>query len=145
MDNTLVPLKFGELAGIKVFVYWNLHKKCWSVKALRGRFKGKVIGHTQTLQLHACEFKVSEAGRQRVLKEQRKNVHAGVVGYVITDVVKYLDQAVKLTCEGENDTVSYNPYLFPCFYRKGSGKFVHAAFLVQMCVNKQVTALGVVA
>ena len=35
------------------------------------------------LYLKNCEFKVSEAGRKRVLKEKRKNVHAYVKGFVI--------------------------------------------------------------
>ena len=65
---------------MKVFVYFNLHRKLFSVKALEGPDKGKVIGHTTYLWLKDVTFKVSEAGRQRVLREKRKNVHAGVVG-----------------------------------------------------------------
>jgi hypothetical protein len=67
---------------MKVFVYFNLHKKCFSVKALEGVNKGKVVQHTDNIVLLLPKFKVSEAGRQRVLREKRKNVHAGVVGWV---------------------------------------------------------------
>lgn len=65
---------------MRVFVYFNLHRQCWSIKALDGEKRGRVIGHASAVYLRDVEFRVSEAGRQRVLREQRKNVHAGVVG-----------------------------------------------------------------
>lgn len=65
---------------MRVFVYFNLHKKLWSVKALEGDMKGRVIAHKRELTLTNATPKVSEKGRQRVLQERRKNVHAGVVG-----------------------------------------------------------------
>lgn len=84
---------------MKVFVYFNLHKKCWSVKALEGERKGRVVMHTYELTLRDVTFKVSEAGRQRVLREQRKNVHAGAVGTLCDPIHR------------ENwERVSYNPY-----------------------------------
>lgn len=71
---------------LKVFVYWNLNKDCWSVKALSGTRKGKVIYHAEQVRVSNPVGKVSEAGRQRVLREKRKNVHAGIVGE-LTDVI----------------------------------------------------------
>lgn len=65
---------------MKVFVYFNLHKKVWSVKALSGPHRGKVVAHADAVGLDRCAMRVSEAGRQRVLREKRKNVHAGIVG-----------------------------------------------------------------
>ena len=65
---------------MRVFVYFNLHKKCFSIKALEGADKGRVIAHRDTVVLDGCKLLVSEAGRQRVLREKRKNVHAGVSG-----------------------------------------------------------------
>ena len=73
---------FESLKGLKVYVYFNLHKECLSVKSLSGTCKGLVVLHTNTINLTDVTFKVSEAGRQRVLREQRKNVHAVVVGYI---------------------------------------------------------------
>jgi len=65
---------------MRVFVYFNLHRKCWSIKALEGENKGRVIGHAKGVYLSDVRPKVSEAGRQRVLREKRKNVHAGLTG-----------------------------------------------------------------
>lgn len=103
-------------ATTKVFVYFNLHKKCWSVKALDGEKKGRVIMHTQELSLRDITFKVSEAGRQRVLAEKRKNVHAGVVGY--------LDEPV---AGKEWTLVRYNPYVAGHFFNCDNGHPVHTA------------------
>lgn len=73
---------------MKVFVYFNLHTHLWSIKALEGENKGRVVAHAEAVELYDCELKVYEAGRQRVLKEQRKNVHAGVIGELIAAKIK---------------------------------------------------------
>jgi hypothetical protein len=116
------------------FVYRNLHQDCWSVKALSGPNAGRVVLHAATVWLHGATFRVNEAGRQRVLKEQRKNVHAGVVGYVyhahvITerydvgptvslpiDMEAVLDESDHLATDPEvYRPVTYNPYKFDRF------------------------------
>jgi hypothetical protein len=89
---------------MRVFVYYNLHKHCFSVKSLEGETYGKVIAHRPSVVIRNATFKVSETGRQRVLKEQRKNVHAGVVG-------TWIDGG-----RGFNGTmVTYNPYKYKSF------------------------------
>ena len=93
---------------MKVFVYFNLHKKVFSVKALEGEHKGRVVAHRRELSLRYVEFKVSEAGRQRVLREKRKNVHAGVVGYW-DDTNHSVDNEIEVT---------YNPYKYDSFVFK---------------------------
>lgn len=65
---------------MRVFVYRNLRKKCFSIKALEGPNKGRVIARRHFVDLTDVTFKVSEAGRQRVLRTGQKNVHAGLVG-----------------------------------------------------------------
>lgn len=66
--------------GTPVDIYWNLHKKCFSVKSRARDSYGRVIAHAQNIGLTAVTFVVSEKGRQRVLREQRKNVHACLRG-----------------------------------------------------------------
>lgn len=60
-----------------VRVYRNLHRQCYSIQQ-----GGIVKCHADKVQLYSCMFKVLERGRQRVLREQRKNVHSFVVGKV---------------------------------------------------------------
>lgn len=64
---------------MRVFVYRNLHKNCWSVKSLD---TGRVITRQDRVYLSDVTMKVSIKGRDKVRKEQCKNVHAGVVGTV---------------------------------------------------------------
>lgn len=115
---------------MKVFVYFNLHKRVFSVKALEGKDKGRVIGHRTSLALDSPTFKVSEAGRQRVIREKRKNVHAGVVGY-ITSPYDWSKEEVQWTA------VLYNPYLFSSFVTF-NGKPVHKARFANMNINNGV-------
>ena len=91
----------------KVFVYKNLHKDCWSLKQ-----DGLVKAHTTDLCLFDCSFRVNAKGRARVLKERRKNVHAGISGYiarpwVIDAYEKGFGDSIKLA--------SYDPYKYSTF------------------------------
>ena len=98
---------------LKVFVYYNLHKSCWSIKALEGAQKGKVIEHAKQVILFDAVPRVSEAGRQRVLKERSKNVHAGIIGKLFmhsTEVVENSSAGFK--------EITYNPYKFCTFVYK---------------------------
>jgi len=65
---------------MKVEVYFNLHRKVWSVRALEGRNKGRVIVHAERVILRDAKFVVQQAGRDKVVREQRKNIHAFVRG-----------------------------------------------------------------
>jgi peroxiredoxin family protein len=57
----------------RVNVYRNLHKQLFSV-----RLKGKVIDHQEALILHNCKFISKQAGREKVRREKKKNVHAWI-------------------------------------------------------------------
>jgi hypothetical protein len=113
---------------MKVFVYLNLHKKMWYIKALEGPMKGRVIDRRLVVKLLNAYPKVSEKGRLRVLKENRKNVHAGMVGY--------LDPYSNLThCHAPwGVKVWYNPYKSDHFMVGKHDWFVGAS-LVHMNIN----------
>ena len=97
---------------MRVFVYFNLHRKCLSVKALEGERKGRVIAHADMVVLDNVTFKVSEAGRQRVIREQRKNVHAGVVGELES---MGINTTMLSIAEALYSPLKYNPYKFDSF------------------------------
>ncbi len=86
-------------------VYFNLHKKMLSVQEkVNGRWK--VVDHVEQIWLGDATFKVSEAGRQRVLKQKRKNVHAyieGIANAVPENLVAF-------------DSINYNPYKLEKFH-----------------------------
>lgn len=116
--------------GQEVFVYFNLHKKVFSIKDVK---TGLVVAHTQRVVLEECTFKVSEAGRQRVLKEKRKNVHAGVRGKILDETVEFIQDSIF-----ENAT--YNPYKYDSFVDKETGEKLKTADLV-ILDNKKVKYL----
>ena len=98
---------------IKVDVYWNLHKKRWSI-----RHKGRVIkngwDYPRTIMLKDVSWVVQPAGRAKVLKEKRKNVHAFARGYLF--------HTHWLSAEPEDEfgdwhPVKYNPYKGDSFVR----------------------------
>ena len=82
-----------------VKVYWNLHLDCYSVQQ-----SGKVVAHADQVELRDVKFRVSQSGRQRVLRERKKNVHAFVVGHIDDALDRYW--SVK---------VIYNPYKYDSF------------------------------
>lgn len=99
----------GTPEPVKVFVYYNVRLRLFSVKALDGESRGRVVHHASTVEVLDATLKVSEAGRQRVLREKRKNVHAGVVGtlgYYGPEPLEHTHDAV---------TFSYNPYKMSTF------------------------------
>ena len=120
-----------EMIDMRVFVYFNLHKKCFSIKALEGDRKGRVVAHSNTVLLESCKFKVSEAGRQRVLREKRKNVHAGVTGVWINgDRVESHYEFLSMV----GRQVTYNPYKYSSFIIKATEQTVDRADVVAMKV-----------
>ena len=88
--------------GKKVAVYYNINAHLWSV-----RYRGIVIGHTNALRLDNVTLKISEAGRQRVLREGRKNVHAFAVGTL--SAIEDAGVAIGGT------PITYNPYKYNSF------------------------------
>jgi hypothetical protein len=119
------------MIDMRVFVYFNLHKKCFSIKALEGDRKGRVVAHSTTVLLEGCKFKVSEAGRQRVLREKRKNVHAGVTGtWINADRVESCYEFLSMV----GRQVSYNPYKYSSFIIKATEQVVDKADVVGMKV-----------
>lgn len=101
---------------MKVYVYYNLHKKCWSVRDIKTK---RVVCHKHILWLKDAKFVVSQAGRNRVLKEKRKNVHAGVKG-------DFLRKKPDLELSNK---IRYNPYLYGYFFNKFHKPVYEAGFV----------------
>jgi hypothetical protein len=79
------------------YIYRNLHRGL----AFSVRENGRVIDRLIDFVAYDVRFKVSERGRERVLREKRKNVHAFVV------VQRYSVATVDVS---DMMPVTYNPY-----------------------------------
>lgn len=136
-----LPIEFGKrtlsMQGNfpqKYFVYFNLHKKLWSVKNMK---TGRVEFHAERVLLKECVFRVGERGRQRVIREKRKNVHAGVVGYLtnwkeMMDYKTFYHDFESKDLQRPWQSARYNPYLRGEFWNEWTGKPVHKAEFVEL-------------
>ena len=93
----------------KVRVYWNLHKKCWSIQDAKS---GLVIDHRYDVTLEQAKFVVRKGGQKRVREEGKKNVHAFAVGYIA--------QEQDIDSSAYHHKVSYNPYKNDFFMRSSA-------------------------
>jgi len=99
------------MSAAKYYIYRNLRTKGFSV-----RYRGRVIDRLHTFTAEGVEFRVNEKGRQRVLKEHQKNVHA----FVVCD--KYTVKKYPILNSGLLDRegcVRYNPYTAAYFLCDG--------------------------
>ena len=113
-----------------VYVYKNLHKDCWSIKQ-HGLVKAH-IPQGESIGLWDCYFHVDRKGREKVLREKRKNVHAFVKGY-LQDAENVSRNPQVITREVE---VTYNPYKYETFVDKKDESFVYYADEVLLSHNK---------
>ena len=94
---------------MKIKLYRNLHKNCFSVVS---RETNRVILHTDSILISDVIPRVSEKGRQRVLEERVKNVHARLFANIATT------SPTKLTLDMPFREITYNPYLYSTFVYK---------------------------
>lgn len=114
----------------RVKVYFNLHKKCWSVKSMdTGEDYGKVKYHATSIELFHAVPKVSKAGQARVRREKKKNVHAGILGRMnwFDDRQRSIDYAYKSNINNKRANpkwreVTYNPYKHDTFVYVDTGE-----------------------
>lgn len=120
-----------QAKSFRADIYKNLHKNRFSIRILEGPAKGKVIAHCSKVLVEDVDFVVSEAGRQKVLREKKKNVHAFVRGRVVamsgdlSDLAKDFGlrrdefpfspvRSIGLKAKGKD--VTYNPYRGASFH-----------------------------
>ena len=110
--------------GERVEVYRNLKFKDRVVYSIRDVKSGLVLGHASTLLLSRCKFVVNQKGRERVLRERKKNVHAWIEGSF--GIVHAGDDRIF----SKGTEVQYNPYLNSHFEMSECGEPVVEANIV---------------
>jgi hypothetical protein len=88
---------------MKVRVYWNLHRKMWSIQQ-----DGLVVDRMKCVVLEDAKFVVRKGGQKRVREENKKNVHAFAVGHMSEYSVSTSESLKKAF--GNWSRVKYNPY-----------------------------------
>lgn len=116
---------------MRVRIYRNLHNKKYSIQAQNESGVWRVIAHAERVSVSNAGTYVSQAGRLRVIREKRKNVHAFITGTLIhfdglttgASATLSEDNIRELkACRYEWRTipqldyvVSYNPYKYETF------------------------------
>lgn len=114
---------------MRVEVYFNLHKKTFSVRSAKS---GKVLLHTDEVHIENPEFVVRQSGRNRVLSEGRKNVHAFVRGDAT--FFRYTNRPML-------DTLTYNPYKYVSFVDKKTEEPVYKASRAWLSVTDKIPTI----
>jgi hypothetical protein len=109
----------------KAKVYFNIRKRVFSVVVA-----GRVAYHANMVMLGNCKFKVSEAGRLRVLKQGRKNVHAFIYGDLLA-----IDMPI--TVKDDARQVTYNPYKYETFVSRDTLERIDSANLVYLKADQE--------
>lgn len=102
-------------AGQLVAIYKNLHRDGWSIRALDGPHKGRVVAHAKAVALTDCTMRVGQAAAARIAAGRAREVHAwvtGVMGHVA------LHDPVRLV---------YHPRERPEFYAADTGQAIWTA------------------
>lgn len=107
---------------MRVDVYYNLHKHKLSLKSREKETYGLVVKHAGIVNMRDCEFIVSQRGRQRVVDERQKNVHAYVRGRT----------SRRPKHPANPRRIKYNPYKYDSFVYEDTEEPVHRADWVRI-------------
>lgn len=106
-DNIIHSFKGRAIDFSKeVLVYKNLHNGMYSIKQ-----SGLVVAHAERLCLVDVKFVVNRSGRDRVLKEKKKNVHAFIKGRVSGSCMGTTAIRNDLPMEVTYDPYKYNRFM----------------------------------
>lgn len=107
--------------GQTVRVYKNLNKDCFSIMDNKTKL---VIGYADQVTLKDVRFVVKSSGQARAREQQRRNVHAFVVGrFVSTD---------KKKPPGVDREAHYNPFYTDFFIDPTTESSLHAARIAHL-------------
>jgi len=92
---------------------------------MTGDYKGLVVAHVESITLLNCNFNVSEKSRLRACKNRQRNVHANVVGTVVSCNEEYKDTT-------ELIEITYRPFERENFYECENKKTVFTSRLTSL-------------
>ena len=127
-------------------IYYNLHNGKWSIREVGSNL---IVGHAAALTIESVTPIVREGGRQRVIKEKRKNVHAFLRGSIrnLQGFESYKGRRKptqprrpKLSVKPA-DTLVYNPYKGPTFFNVSKGEEFVYADIVRLSSDRSVHQL----
>ena len=111
---------------MRVHVYWNLNRRCWSVRAAQGERCGRVVAYLDRVTLTDCRMVIQQAGLRKTRSSGVKNVHAYIKGLWVEPE----------PIEGALVAITYNPWLEGRFVRRDTRQIVHQARVCQFTIKR---------
>ena len=102
------------------------------------RVKGVVVDHPHAVVLKNVKFRVQPAGRAKVLKEKRKNVHAFVCGQLVETYGPTIPWHGGKKIFSTDFQVVYNPYKYKTFIKKDNGDSILESYKYTLINNKEI-------
>lgn len=115
-----------------VSIYKNLHNGLFSIKQ-----RGLVVAHVESFIMQNVTFKVSEAGRQQVIKTKQKAIHAFIVGML--EQVNCTDDDIIIS--NPHTMIRYNPYIFDSFIIGVNNAPIKQAAIVYGCCKNGICSI----
>jgi hypothetical protein len=109
-------------AGPRNFVYWNFDDLLFTVQ---NRETGRVRRHAEALTLRDADFEIDQDERERMLREGRRTLHAGIRGEIVPDEPQSLEGWTR---------VVYDPRRHEGFVTADEERLVARAELVRLVV-----------
>jgi hypothetical protein len=107
---SIKPLDWEQTIGQKIRIYRNLNNGTMSIQRHLIR-SWRVVGHVTHAVVRDVCLHLSESGRQRVIRDLRKNVHAWGEGILVAPDCPEIDAPIDL---------AYNPYQDATFVERGT-------------------------
>ena len=123
----------------RVETYYNLHKGCLSFRPPGGK-----VRHARAMILNNVKFAVQPAGREKVRREGKKNVHAFVRGEMmwVAGLNDKLGDYANANMERQGyKRITYNPYKYDSFVMADTGKPIYRATQV-VIIGKDIYLSG---
>lgn len=98
---------------MKADVYYNLRKKCLSIRSREKDTYGRVVAHKANVCIKDPQFIVQPAGLKKTKETGVKNVHAFIRGTISNE---------RILNDGEWVCVRYNPFTWDKFVAKVDGE-----------------------
>lgn len=98
-------------------IYRNLHNGLLSIQCIKTK---RVCGYASSVTLKHAKFSVNQRGRELVIKTKQKNVHAFVIGSILSvnGFISRKDRTITSVSGNpvfKNIIVTYNPYKYSTF------------------------------
>ena len=129
------PITINTTGLLRVEVYWNLNKRCWSIRHCHGNLIADGP-HRSTVAMADVLWNVQPGGQERVRSEKRKNVHAVGRGWLLDDNCYDLMMTGQQSRSADASKIVYDPYTMDSFQTVDDPRPVYSSEKVYLHITR---------